>query len=140
MTRSNASHVPVTEWAALVPELDVSDLTRSLEVCTRLFGFTVNYTRPGFAYLSLGRVQWMLSQIREGAPWQTGPLEYPLGRGINFQISVPDVETLYARLQAANYPIYVPLKTSVYLEGETEHRQRECLVLDPDGYLLRFTD
>lgn len=140
MTDPNISHVPVTEWAALVPELDVSDLTRSLDVYTRLFGFSVNYTRPGFAYLSLGRIQWMLSQIREGAAWQTGALEYPLGRGINFQISVPDVEALYARLEAEAYPIFVPMKTSVYLEGGTEHHQREFLVLDPDGYLLRFTD
>ena len=140
MTEQNTSHVPVTEWAALVPELDVSDLPHSLDVYTRLFGFTIHYTRPGFAYLSLGRVQWMLSQIREDGAWQTGPLEYPLGRGINFQISVPEVEALYQRLEAAAYPIFVPMKTSVYLEGDTEHRQREFLVLDPDGYLLRFTD
>ena len=140
MTDPNISHVPVTEWAALVPELDVSDLPRSLDIYTRLFGFTINYTRPGFAYLSLGRIQWMLSQIRPGGSWQTGALEYPLGRGINFQISVPDVEMLHARLIRDAYPIFVPLKTSVYLEGRTEHRQREFLVLDPDGYLLRFTD
>jgi len=140
MTDPNTSHVPITEWAALVPELDVSDLPHSLDIYTRLFGFTVNYTRPGFAYLSLGRVQWMLSQIRPGGPWQTGALEYPLGRGINFQIGVPDVEALHARLQAEAYPIFVPMKTSVYSEGRTEHRQREFLVLDPDGYLLRFTD
>ena len=83
MTEPNISHLPITEWTALVPELDVSDLSRSLDVYTRLFGFSVNYTRPGFAYLSLGRIQWMLSQIREGAAWQTGPLDHPLGRGIN---------------------------------------------------------
>ncbi len=44
------------------------------------------------------------------------------------------------RLEAEAYPIFVPIKTSVYLEGSTEHHQREVLVLDPDGYLLRFTD
>ncbi|WP_420595795.1 bleomycin resistance protein [Deinococcus sp.] len=140
MTADNISHVPVTDWAALVPELMVSDLATSLDVYTRLFGFTVNYTRPGFAYLSLGRVQWMLEQARPDKAWLTGPLEPPFGRGINFQISVPDVEALYERLEAEAYPIFVPLKTSVYEEGDTEHRQREFLVLDPDGYLLRFTN
>ncbi|AZI42138.1 VOC family protein [Deinococcus psychrotolerans] len=140
MTEANLSHVPITEWAALVPELDVRDLAHSQDVYTRLFGFTVNYTRPGFVYLSLGRIQWMLSQIREGGSWQTGALDYPLGRGINFQISVLDVDALYKRLEADSYPIYVPMKTSIYLEGGTEHEQREFLVLDPDGYLLRFTD
>ncbi|GGO22943.1 hypothetical protein [Deinococcus humi] len=49
MTEANVSHVPVTEWAALVPELMVSDLAHSLDVYSRLFGFTLNYTRPGFA-------------------------------------------------------------------------------------------
>ncbi|CAM3688485.1 bleomycin resistance protein [Deinococcus frigens] len=140
MSEANISHVPVTEWAALVPELEVRDLARSLDVYTRLFGFTVNYTRPGFAYLSLGRVQWMLSQIRQGGSWDTGPLDHPLGRGINFQIQVPDVEELYGRLKTDAYPIFVPLKTAAYLEGDTAHQQREFLVQDPDGYLLRFTD
>ncbi|WP_227978448.1 bleomycin resistance protein [Deinococcus terrestris] len=118
--------------------MTVRDLARSLDVYTRLFGFTVHYTRPGFAYLSLGPVQWMLEQVREANAWQTGTLEYPFGRGINFQIEAPDVDGLYGRLLAASYPIKVPLTTSRYLEGETEHVQREFLVLDPDGYLLRF--
>lgn len=132
--------VPVTDWAALVPELMVSDLTRSLDVYTRLFGFVVNYTRPGFAYLSLGRVQWMLEQVRPDNSWLTGPLERPFGRGINFQVQIPDVHALYQRLLDIDYPIFVPLKTSRYAEGDVIHEQTEFLVLDPDGYLLRFTD
>lgn len=140
MTEPNISHVPVTEWAALVPELMVSDLARSLDVYTRLFGFTLNYTRPGFAYLSLGRIQRMLEQAHGDRAWLTGPLDQPYGRGINFQMMVPDVDALYERLVAADYPIRMPLKSSVYLEGGTENVQREFLVQDPDGYLLRFTD
>lgn len=140
MSNSNLSHVPVTEWAALVPELDVSDLARSLDVYTRLFGFTVNYTRPGFAYLSLGKVQWMLSQWRAGQAWETGALERPYGRGINFQMVVPDLDALHARLRAGGYPLFQPLTTATYLEGDTPHVQRQVLAQDPDGYLLRFTD
>lgn len=138
MSSDARSLVAVTEWAALVPELTASDLGHSLDVYTRLFGFTVHYTRPGFAYLGLGRAQLMLEQDEEGAAWQTGALEYPFGRGINFQIEVPDLDALHERLVGAAYPIKVPLTTSRYLEGETEHLQREFLVLDPDGYLLRF--
>lgn len=140
MSESDISHVPVTEWAALVPELMVSDLARSLDVYTRLFGFTVNYTRSSFAYLSLGRVQWMLEQGHGDKAWLTGSLEQPYGRGINFQMQVPDIQDLYDRLLAEGYPIFVPMKISVYLEGDTEHQQREFLIQDPDGYLLRFTD
>ena len=139
MTERNVSYVSITEWAALVPELMVSDLALSLDVYTRLFGFTLNYTRPGFAYLSLGRIQWMLEQAHEDRPWLTGPLERPYGRGLNFQLEVPDVQGLYNHLLAEGYPMFVPLKTTEYLEGDTEHLQRAFLVQDPDGYLLRFT-
>lgn len=72
--------------------------------------------------------------------WMTGPLTPPYGRGINFQMQVPDVRAIYDRLLAEKYPIFVPLGTTVYLEGGTEHPQLAFLVRDPDGYLLRFTD
>lgn len=136
----NRSLVPVTEWAALVPELMVSDLPHSLGVYTRLFGFTLHYTRPGFAYLSLGRAQWMLEQAHPGKAWLTGPLEVPFGRGINFQIVHPQLDALHARLRAQDYPLFAPLNTETYMEGDTPHTQRQLLVQDPDGYLLRFTD
>lgn len=140
MTAEDVSLVPVTEWASLVPELMVSDLARSLDVYTRLFGFTLNYTRPGFAYLSLGRVQWMLEQAGPDGGWRTGPLEAPYGRGINFQILAPDLDALHARLVDAAYPLFRPLESATYAEGDTLHTQRQFLVQDPDGYLLRFTD
>ncbi|MFC3832666.1 MULTISPECIES: bleomycin resistance protein [Deinococcus] len=136
----NVSHVPVTEWAPLVPELMAGDLTHSLDVYTRVFGFTLHYTRPGFAYLSLGRVQWMLEQANPDKAWLTGPLERPCGRGINFQIVHPDLDALHARLLAEGYPLFAPLSTATYMEGDTPHTQRQVLVQDPDGYLLRFTD
>lgn len=41
----------MTENVSLVPELMTRDLGRSLDVYTRVFGFTLHYTRPGFAYL-----------------------------------------------------------------------------------------
>ncbi|MBZ9715739.1 bleomycin resistance protein [Deinococcus multiflagellatus] len=140
MSAEDVSLVPVTEWAPLVPELTVQNLTQSLDVYTRLFGFTLHYTRPGFAYLSLGRVQWMLEQAGPEAGWATGPLERPYGRGLNFQIVAPDLDALHARLQGAGYPLFRPLHTATYAEGETLHTVRQLLVQDPDGYLLRFTD
>ncbi|WP_295820284.1 VOC family protein [uncultured Deinococcus sp.] len=136
----NVAHVPVTEWTPLVPELMAGDLTHSLDVYTRVFGFTLNYTRPGFAYLSLGRVQWMLEQANPDKAWLTGPLERPYGRGINFQIVHQDLDALHARLLAEGYPLFAPLSTATYMEGDTAHSQRQVLVQDPDGYLLRFTD
>ena len=134
------SYAPITEWASLVPELMCSNLEHSLDVYIRLFGFTLNYTRQGFAYLSKGRVQWMLEQYHDHKDWLTGQLEYPFGRGINFQIAVDDLDQIYIRLEADHYPMRVPMKTVIYKEGDKEHIQRQFLVLDPDGYLLRFID
>ncbi|MXV21797.1 VOC family protein [Deinococcus xianganensis] len=88
----------------------------------------------------MGRAQWMLEQAQPGKAWLTGPLEVPFGRGINFQIVHPQLEALHARLVAEGYPLFQPLRTETYREGEVAHTQRQLLVQDPDGYLLRFTD
>lgn len=68
------------KWAALVPELDVTDLQVSLDFYIRLLRFEVVFDRPEtrFAYVQLGAAQLMLDQIAEGAGWgKTGFREYP---------------------------------------------------------------
>ena len=126
-------------WAALVPELVVSDLQKSLDIYTQLFGFELAFRREDFVYLSLAEAQLMLQQGPVNEEWSTGPLEYPLGRGVNFQIEVEDLARVLERLEDASYPIKRGAETSWYPEGEVEHGQQEMLVLDPDGYLLRFS-
>jgi catechol 2,3-dioxygenase-like lactoylglutathione lyase family enzyme len=93
--------------AKLVPELLVGDLGRSLAFWRDLVGFHVAYDRPeeGFAYLDLEGAQVMLEVRDPGSrQWLTGPLDPPLGRGINFQIEVPAVAPILARLAAAGWP------------------------------------
>ena len=129
---------PTGGFAALVPEFDVTDLPASLKFWCGLIGFRVSYDRPakGFAYLELGRAQVMLC-IANGN-WETGKLERPFGRGINFQIFVDDVEPILARLKAANWSLFRDVMENWYLIGDEEGGNREFLVQDPDGYLLRF--
>lgn len=130
------------KWAALVPELDVSDLQASLEFYTRLLGFEVVFDRPEtrFAYLQLGEAQLMLDQHAEGRGWgATGRLERPYGRGINLQIEVETVEPLLARLAQAEYPLFVEPEENWYRTGDVLSGNLEFLVQDPDGYLLRFS-
>ena len=55
--------------------------------------------------------------------------------GINFQILVNDVEQLYERVVSQNIPVFANLETSWYRID-----QREFLMQDPDGYLLRFSE
>jgi catechol 2,3-dioxygenase-like lactoylglutathione lyase family enzyme len=126
-------------WAALVPELLVSELDRALAFYRDLCGFRVRYGRPedGFAYLDLGGAQIMLEELGEDA-WQTGRLDPPFGRGLNLQIEVADVAVLARKLEAAGFPLFRPLTTEWYRQDDVEHGQSQFLVQDPDGYLLRF--
>lgn len=127
--------------ASLVPELLVSDLSRSLVFWMDLCGFEIAYRREseGFVYLDLDGAQFMLEEMRGDGYWITGPLEAPLGRGINFEIKVRSVEPLLERLAAAEWPLYREQQERWYRSNATEVGVRQFLVQDPDGYLLRFS-
>ncbi len=64
---------------------------------------------------------------------------FPLGRGINFSIESSNIEQLYQRVLDNHVKLYREMKSSVYMAGENVIEQKEFLVQDPDGYLLRFT-
>ncbi|MDQ1124475.1 hypothetical protein [Microbacterium trichothecenolyticum] len=71
----------------------------------------------------------------------TGPLESPLGRGINFQINVPRIAPIIAALREANHPLFMEPETMWYLiDEDTEAGVQQFLVTDPDGYLVRFQE
>lgn len=125
-------------WAHLVPELSCTDIAASLAFYTGVLGFSVRFARPEdrFAYLEREGAELMLEQAN--GHWQTGPLERPLGRGVNFQVEVTDVQALHDAVVAAGVPLFRPLRTSWYRTGDLESGQAEFLVQDPDGYLLRF--
>lgn len=132
---------PTPRSPGLVPELLITDLAASLEFWVGLCGFEVLYGRAeeGFAYLHLGSAHVMLDQIGVGRDWVTDALEHPLGRGVNFEISVPNVEPLLERLAAAGVPLFMEPETKWYDRGDSEVGVRQFLVQDPDGYLLRFS-
>lgn len=127
----------------LVPELMVSNLSDSLEFWVALVGFKVAYQRleDGFAYLDLDGAQVMLEQVDPHAnQWLTAALERPFGRGMNLQIDVAAVLPVIQRLDAAAYPLFKASKDVWYRAGEVEVGQREFLVQDPDGYLVRLVE
>ncbi len=131
---------PADGWAALVPELAVSDIGESLRFWCGTLGFAVAYDRPAarFAYLVRGRVQVMLCE--RNANWEPGKMGRPFGRGINLQMTVDRVAPLPASLEEAGWPLYEPPGDAWYGVGDRERGQREFLVQDPDGYLLRFAE
>ncbi len=124
--------------AKLVPELLVSDHAASLDFYVGLIGFAVTYDRPAerFAYLDLGGAELMIEQ--ETDFWLTARREKPYGRGINLQIEVGDLDGILARLRGAGVPLFRPVEEAWYRAGDTYAGNRQFLVQDPDGYLLRL--
>jgi catechol 2,3-dioxygenase-like lactoylglutathione lyase family enzyme len=125
---------------ALVPEPLVSDVDRSLDFWRGVCGFTVRYVSSDerFAYITLGSAHVMLEQAGVGRNWITGPLEPPLGRGINLQITVPDSAAVAASFDAAGVELFMQPETKWYSIDREEAGVQQFLVTDPDGYLVRF--
>ncbi|WP_429228778.1 bleomycin resistance protein [Inquilinus ginsengisoli] len=124
----------------LVPELYVSDIGRSRRFYTEVLGFAVLYDRPEerFAYLVREGAALMLDQPADpGRTWLAGPLEHPYGRGVNLQIEVGDIDPLHAAVLAAE-ALLLPLEERWYRRSDAQLGQRQFVVQDPDGYLLRF--
>lgn len=128
------------DWEpGLVPELYVTDLATSQRFWCDLLGFRAQYVRlsEGFAYLVLGEAHLMLDQAGAGRTWITAALEPPLGRGVNFQLAVPDLKPVLGRLNAAGWPLFRGQEERWYRTGAKETGVRQFLVQDPDGYLVR---
>lgn len=138
----NGSHL-MFERNKLVPELMVTNLDSSLDFWVSRLGFKVAYQRPedGFAYLDLNGAQVMLEQVDSSAgQWLTAPLTKPFGRGINLQIDVKAVAPIIQKLDQAGCPLYRECKDTWYRAGNVEVGQREFIVQDPDGYLIRLVE
>ena len=128
------------EFNSLIPELTVTDLERTRQFYVEILQFHVEYERPEnkFLFLALENNQMMFEQ--ENGNWTVGALEYPFGRGINFEMTVSDVDGLYQRVIAAGIKPFREMKVSRYRNGDEVIVQKEFLVQDPDGYLLRFVN
>jgi len=135
--------LPASEFSAarVVPELLVSDIHKSLHFWCGLCGFSIAYDRPEdqFAYLDKNGSQVMLEEYGHGRNWITGPLEAPLGRGINLQIEVPAITPIVDALRGAGWPLYMEPEEKWYRAGTAEVGVHQFLVQDPDGYLIRYS-
>lgn len=137
---TSGNRLPTGGFARLVPELDVFDLEQSDAFWCKILGFEIAYQRPEsrFMYVELEGAQVMLTQ-RNGN-WETGILERPLGRGINFQMFVHSVAPLVEALRRSNWPLFRDCHDAWYRIAGEERGNRQFLVQDPDGYLLRFAE
>ncbi|MDX3927730.1 MAG: VOC family protein [Shinella sp.] len=126
----------------VVPEFAVTDWEASLRFYCDILGFDCLYQRSeeGFAYLEREGAELMIDQIGLGRTFGDDhlPAAPPFGRGLNLQIRVSAVEPMIAALEAAHICLYLPLEEKWYRRGTAEVGQRQFVVADPDGYLLRF--
>lgn len=124
----------------LTPELYCSDYVKSLVFYTSVLGFQVLYAREeeGFAMLEREGARLMIDLIGETRTWETGPLEKPYGRGINLQIQTSNVDALYLNVQKSGVSVFLEMEEKWYRADDIYVGNKQFLVQDPDGYLLRF--
>lgn len=122
----------------LIPELSVSDINKSKEFYLSI-GFSIVYERveDKFCFLELDGNQLMIEEVNDH--WNTGELEYPFGRGINISMEVSDINMIYDLVQKNHYPIFRDMQIDEYLVDDKVYSDKQFLIQDLDGYLLRFT-
>ena len=127
------------KFNSLIPELSVTDISKSLAFYQKL-GFQVKYQREEskFYFLEFEENQIMIEQINEH--WNVGVLEYPFGRGINISMTLQDIDAFYEKVKSLKIPLFQELSTQEYRVQDQVYLDKEFLLQDPDGYLLRFNN
>ena len=82
----------------------------------------------------------MISNFSQDGTWETGPFSKPLGRGINFSFFIKDVQTYYDKILSSGIQPFVDLYTIWYWRPDCMANHKEFAILDPDGYMLRFSE
>ncbi len=125
----------------MIPELSVTNLNNSLDFY-KCIGFKIEYERPEnrFIFLSMGEIQFMLQEITDEGKWDIAPLSYPFGNGINFQLEVDNVNDIYDKLKKNGYKIAFEIEENWYRQDNVLLGNKEFLVQDPDGYLIRLSE
>ncbi|GAW65153.1 Bleomycin resistance protein [Ligilactobacillus acidipiscis] len=124
-----------------IPELSVFDINKSKNFYLNVLGAKIEYERQEdkFVFLSLEENQLMLEEIHDNG-WNIGELTYPLGQGINISLEIKNVDSIYQRVKEHNITLYRDMKISHYTGANEIIKQKEFLLQDPNGYLLRLTN
>ena len=128
-----------TVYNSLIPELSVSNIDISKNFYLNI-GFEIKYERKEdkFCFLQLEGNQIMIEENNDN--WNTGKMEYPYGRGINLSMAVSNVEKMYEILKEKNIKFFLDLEIHEYRIDDKISYDKEFLIQDPDGYLLRFNN
>lgn len=126
-------------YNSLIPELSVSNIDISKNFYLNI-GFEIKYERKEdkFCFLQLEGNQIMIEENNDN--WNTGKLEHPYGRGINLSMTVSNIEKMYEILKEKNIKFFLDLEIHEYRIDDKISYDKEFLIQDPDGYLLRFNN
>ena len=125
----------------LIPEFKITDFQKSLDFYTKLAQFEVMYDRPELKFAMLVRegAQIMIEEPTPGSrTFDAAETAHPFGRGMHLQIRVSDVQALYGNFKVHNHPLFLEMEEKWYRRVEDEVGNKQFVVQDPDGYLLRF--
>lgn len=127
------------KFNSLIPELSVTNIEKSKEFYLNL-GFKIMYERKEdkFCFLYLKDNQIMIEEINDN--WNVGEMKYPFGNGINISMSVSDIDSFYESIISKKIVLFRKIKTSKYRVDDIIYEDKEFLLQDPDGYLLRFNN
>lgn len=127
------------KFNSLIPELSVTDIEKSKEFYLNL-GFKIIYERKEdkFCFLYLEDNQIMIEEINNN--WNVGEMKYPFGNGINISMTVSDIDSFYENIISKKFVLFRKIKTSKYRVDDIIYEDKEFLLQDPDGYLLRFNN
>ena len=127
------------KFNSLIPELSVTNIEKSKEFYLNL-GFKIMYERKEdkFCFLYLEDNQIMIEEINNN--WNVGEMKYPFGNEINISMTVSDIDSFYESIISKKIVLFRKIKTSKYRVDDIIYEDKEFLLQDPDGYLLRFNN
>jgi uncharacterized glyoxalase superfamily protein PhnB len=103
---------------AVIPELYCTSIKASIAFYAEILGFEILYQREEatFAMLERQGASVMLDEYVHGSArsWIAGPLEAPLGRGMNLDIRTNKVDELYKKVKASGAKIFLPIEDKWY--------------------------
>jgi catechol 2,3-dioxygenase-like lactoylglutathione lyase family enzyme len=119
----------MSNFIQVTPFMHVDDLERALTFFTEILGFETQLRFDDYAYVHRETVGFRIlrNMGSDGAP--------PGNRRFCYYIDVRDVDQLYAELKPK---LDTLPKGDVHGPVNQSYRQRELLVLAPDGNLLAF--
>lgn len=113
----------------VTPFMHVPDLGAALDFMTDILGFAVDFRMSDYAYVSREGAGLRIMEAGPGDPFQPGT------RRFAYYFDCADVDALYAALKPK---LDTLPRGDVHGPADKPYKQRELLVLAPDGNLIAF--